>query len=208
MLQRVGRVRVIQHLLEGGIDPLRLADFLHRSPVVAGVGRGRLLGADYSVLLVSSPNRPQLWGVNPGRWVEFDGHIHWVAKDPATGEWRLRPGMPAAVELELRRHDGAWKLPLAARGVTLDTGRQDEASRAKLARWDAKDDRPDWQMVWSRNADGPPRPLFLKLGTAQDGQFVDVQAWDPDEKLPERAQPPRVLIAAPAEKQSAGLKLF
>ncbi|HEY1656397.1 MAG TPA: hypothetical protein VGF86_14940 [Candidatus Tumulicola sp.] len=45
---------------------------------------GRLLGADYSVLLASSPARPQLWGVNPGRWVEFDGHIHWVAKDPST----------------------------------------------------------------------------------------------------------------------------
>jgi HlyD family secretion protein len=130
------------------------------------------------------------------------------AKDAATREWRLRPGMPAAVELELRRHDAVWKLPLAARGVTLDAGRQDEASRAKLARWDAKDDRPDWQLVWARDADGPPRPLFLKLGTAQDGQFVDLQAWDPDEKPPERGRPPRVLIAAPAEKQSAGLKLF
>jgi type II secretory pathway pseudopilin PulG len=62
---------------------------------------GRLLGADYSVLLVSSPNRPQLWGVNPGRWVEFDGHIHWVAKDPATGalsydHWLEDPKFKAA----------------------------------------------------------------------------------------------------------------
>ena len=47
---------------------------------------GRLLGADYSVLVSSSSSRPQLWGVNPGRWVEFDGHVHWVAKDPATGQ--------------------------------------------------------------------------------------------------------------------------
>jgi hypothetical protein len=30
---------------------------------------GRLLGADYSVLLSGSATRPQLWGVNPGRWV-------------------------------------------------------------------------------------------------------------------------------------------
>ncbi len=47
---------------------------------------GQLLGADYSALLSSSPGRPQLWGVNPGRWVEFDSHVHWVTKDPATGQ--------------------------------------------------------------------------------------------------------------------------
>ena len=46
---------------------------------------GLLLGADYSILVSRSPLRPQLWGVNPGRWVEFDGHMHWVTKDPATG---------------------------------------------------------------------------------------------------------------------------
>lgn len=46
---------------------------------------GKLLGADYSVPLSVSPTRPQLWGVNPGRWVEFDGHVHFVAKNPATG---------------------------------------------------------------------------------------------------------------------------
>jgi hypothetical protein len=48
---------------------------------------GQLLGADYSVLVSSSPARPQLWGINPGRWVEFDGHMHWVTKDPATGKY-------------------------------------------------------------------------------------------------------------------------
>jgi hypothetical protein len=47
---------------------------------------GKLLGADYSVLVATSSSRPQLWGINPGRWVEFDGHIHWVGKNPSTGE--------------------------------------------------------------------------------------------------------------------------
>jgi hypothetical protein len=47
---------------------------------------GALLGADFSVLKSSSPARPSLWGVDPGRWYEFDGHIHWVARDPATGK--------------------------------------------------------------------------------------------------------------------------
>jgi hypothetical protein len=47
---------------------------------------GRLLGADYSIPVSVSAGRPQLWGINPGRWVEFDGHVHWVVKDAATGQ--------------------------------------------------------------------------------------------------------------------------
>jgi hypothetical protein len=47
---------------------------------------GLLLGADYSILLSANASRPQLWGINPGRWVEFDGHIHWVTRDPGTGK--------------------------------------------------------------------------------------------------------------------------
>jgi hypothetical protein len=45
---------------------------------------GNLLGADYSVLNTTG-KRPQLWGIQPGRWAEFDDHIHYVAKDPKTG---------------------------------------------------------------------------------------------------------------------------
>jgi len=41
---------------------------------------GNLLGADFSVLKTSDA-RPHLWGINPGRWYEFDDHLHWVAKD-------------------------------------------------------------------------------------------------------------------------------
>jgi HlyD family secretion protein len=130
------------------------------------------------------------------------------AKDSTTGEWRLRPGMPAAAEIVLRKHDNVWKLPLAARGVTLDSARQDEAAKAKLAKWEARADRPEWQLVWGRDGDGPPRPLFLKVAATQDGQFVEVQDWDPDEKPPDRRYLPRVLIAAPSEKQSPGLRLF
>ncbi len=42
---------------------------------------GNLLGADFSVLRPQGEPRPQKWGVDPGRWVEFDGHIHYVTKD-------------------------------------------------------------------------------------------------------------------------------
>ena len=129
-------------------------------------------------------------------------------KDAATGEWRLRPGMPAAVELVLRAHDNIWRLPLAARGVTLDAERQDEAAKAKLAHWESRPDRLDWQLVWARDGDRPPRPLFLKLTGAQDGQFVEISGWDPDEPAPVPTKLPKVLIAAPADKPSPGLRLF
>jgi hypothetical protein len=46
---------------------------------------GKLLGADFSVSSVGAP-RPHLFGVQSGRWVEFDQHVHWVGKDPATGK--------------------------------------------------------------------------------------------------------------------------
>jgi hypothetical protein len=55
---------------------------------------GLLLGADYSVLLTNSPARPRLWGINPGRWVEFDGHIHWIAKNPKSSELTYDQWMP------------------------------------------------------------------------------------------------------------------
>jgi hypothetical protein len=46
---------------------------------------GNLLGADFSVPRPNGEARPHLWGIDPGRWVEFDGHVHYVLKDPATG---------------------------------------------------------------------------------------------------------------------------
>ena len=138
------------------------------------------------------------------------------AKEPATGEWRLRPGMPASAELVLRTHEKVWKVPTAARGVRPDPTRISDAARAKLARWDARPDRTQWQLIWARDGDGPPRPLFLRLDgqTAngdsgiQDGQFSQVLAWDPDETPPRSDNAPRVLIAVPPEKLDKGLKLF
>lgn len=39
---------------------------------------GNLLGADFSAPYKPGDPRPNLFGVNPGRWYEFDDHIHWV----------------------------------------------------------------------------------------------------------------------------------
>ena len=42
---------------------------------------GNLMGADFSVLRPNNEPRPKLWGVDPGRWVELNGHVHYVTKD-------------------------------------------------------------------------------------------------------------------------------
>jgi hypothetical protein len=46
---------------------------------------GNLMGADFSVPRPSGEPRPQLWGIDPGRWYEFNGHVHYVVKDPQSG---------------------------------------------------------------------------------------------------------------------------
>jgi hypothetical protein len=61
---------------------------------------GNLLGADYSVLKTGD-DRPDLWGVLPGRWAQFDDHVHYVAKDPKSGaptydHWVMAPDFTAA----------------------------------------------------------------------------------------------------------------
>jgi hypothetical protein len=55
---------------------------------------GNLLGADFSILKKSN-GRPVMWGINPGRWFEFDGHMHWVTKDPTTGALTYDLWMPS-----------------------------------------------------------------------------------------------------------------
>ena len=42
---------------------------------------GNLMGADFSVPRPNGEPRPQLWGINPGRWYEFNGHVHYVITD-------------------------------------------------------------------------------------------------------------------------------
>ncbi|HET7815323.1 MAG TPA: hypothetical protein VFL13_13235 [Candidatus Baltobacteraceae bacterium] len=55
---------------------------------------GNLLGADFSVPYKSGDPRPNLFGVNPGRWYEFDDHIHWVttANDKSAFDNYVYPG--------------------------------------------------------------------------------------------------------------------
>ena len=46
--------------------------------------QGNLMGADFSVPRPNNEPRPNLWGINPGRWYEFNGHVHYVIHNPQT----------------------------------------------------------------------------------------------------------------------------
>jgi len=44
--------------------------------------KGKLLGADFSVLQSNSPKPPtSLWGINPKRWENFEQHVHFIVVD-------------------------------------------------------------------------------------------------------------------------------
>jgi hypothetical protein len=43
--------------------------------------KGRLLGADYSVLVAKHPTPPALFGITPSRFFEENAHIHYVVKN-------------------------------------------------------------------------------------------------------------------------------
>lgn len=45
---------------------------------------GNLMGADFSVLRPNGEPRPQVWGINPGRWYQFNGHVHYVVHVPGS----------------------------------------------------------------------------------------------------------------------------
>lgn len=46
--------------------------------------KGRLLGADFSVLRNSSAP-PMIWGIDPRRWIKFPAHVHYILTG-ATGD--------------------------------------------------------------------------------------------------------------------------
>jgi hypothetical protein len=46
--------------------------------------KGRLLGADFSVLR-NSTTPPMIWGIDPRRWIKFPAHIHYILTG-ATGD--------------------------------------------------------------------------------------------------------------------------
>jgi hypothetical protein len=82
--------------------------------------KGRLIGADFSVLQSGSVSRPSVWGVSPARFIDFSpAHIHFAIKTPS--------GL---------RYGGAGSKTIAAVGGSLDNPTAaDVVKISKLKRW-------------------------------------------------------------------------
>ena len=133
-------------------------------------------------------------------------------RDPATGRWRLTPGLTATVDLHLRKRAHAWKMPAMALSFQPEEAQLTKEAREKLQRWQSVKDADWWKPVWVAGAGGKPWPVFVRVGGLgpagetglHDLSFTEVLEWDPElSPRPEAGQPstyPRVIIAAPPGK--------
>jgi HlyD family secretion protein len=112
-------------------------------------------------------------------------------KDRDTGEWRLRPGMTAAVDIIRREHKNVWKMPSAALNFQMEEAYQSEAAKERLAQWRQRPDAGDWRPVWTWHADkGQPWPIFVRVGGVdkkgepglKDSGFNQVLEWEPGQE--------------------------
>jgi HlyD family secretion protein len=130
----------------------------------------------------------------------------------ADGDWHLRPGQTANVEIVRRVHDAVWKMPGSALNFQMDIA-PSAAVQAKLQQWQDKADRALWRQVWVLNAEDKPWPIFVRLDNRageqagiQETLASEVLEWDPE--LAPAPNPkdattfPRVITSAPLSKSS------
>lgn len=132
-----------------------------------------------------------------------------VLQLPPEQPWMLRPGMTANVDMVVRSHRDAWKVPSAAVNFQLDKNYTPTAAEAKLGEWQKRKDRDDWKHVWILDGLRKPWPVFVRVGGVnragetgiKDGLFTEVLEWDPDlNPPPSPGDPrsyPRVIVGAP-----------
>jgi multidrug efflux pump subunit AcrA (membrane-fusion protein) len=126
-------------------------------------------------------------------------------KDPATGEWRLRPGMTVSLDVIRREHKNVWRVPSAALNFQVDDAYLSDAVRARLADWKQRSDGADWQPLWTWNgSEQQVEPLFVRIGGTdkqgepglKDSEGNEVLEWEAG-KEPSPQSAPRVIIGAP-----------
>ena len=74
--------------------------------------------------------------------VNSKGAVYYVAvvevankKDPASGEWLLRPGMTASIDVIRRKHEKVWSMPVDALNFQMDDAYLNKATRGRIAQW-------------------------------------------------------------------------
>jgi HlyD family secretion protein len=195
LAEDLGRMEVHTEVAEGDIDRVRVG-----------------LPASFTISSSSEPDRRFPGKVKQIRPTpaSVKGAVYYNVvlevenqKNDQTGEWWLRPGMTASVDVVLRRHTGAWKVPTAALSFQMDEGYQGDAAREHLARWQARSDHADWRPVWVWDETrGSPMPVFVRIADGKtgragikDGDFNEVLEWEPGREPP--AGGLRVITNAP-----------
>jgi HlyD family secretion protein len=135
-------------------------------------------------------------------------------KDSGSADWQLRPGMTAAVDVIVRRHDNVWKVPLAAVNFQMPDEYQTDAARARLKQWQGRKDADQWKVVWVLVAGGKAAPMFVRTGTGtgeeagiHDTQFDEVKEFCPELAPTDPANLPQFIIAAPPPSKGGLFKL-
>jgi HlyD family secretion protein len=139
-------------------------------------------------------------------------------RDPESGEWMLKPGMTASVDLITRKREQVCKMPAAALNLQLDESQIGKEAKSKLETGRTKYPPDHWKPVWTLGADQMPWPIFVNIaapsgngGGTSEEQFEQVLDWEaelypkPDVRHPKRL--PRVIIRAPAPANNDFFKL-
>jgi HlyD family secretion protein len=127
-------------------------------------------------------------------------------RDPASGDWKLRPGLTASVDIIRRSHPDAWKVPSAALNFEPAAEEESAAARKKLAQRDSLPHPDQWQTVWMLGADGKPWPIFVRTGGKNErgetgitaDRYIEALQWDEGVKDPAAL---RVITTAPPPKK-------
>lgn len=201
----LARMRVLTQVVEGDVGKIRRglgADF-----TVAGGGENAptFHGTVEEIRLVPTSERGAVF---------YTVVLNAANRKDDSGEWMLRPGLTASVDVIRQVHDHVWKLPSAALNVQPEDGMLTPQAKEKLARWQSAPDREQWRTVWVVGPENRPWPVFVRVGGTnargepglQDAQYTEVLGWDPELKPqpgPEdKATYPRVIIGLPPPKKS------
>jgi multidrug resistance efflux pump len=133
-------------------------------------------------------------------------------KDEKTGEWQLKSGMTAQVEITDRTHRDVWKLPVNARSFTLEDHYLTAEAKKAVADAENRLDMDKWSKIWILR-DKKPWPVFVRLSGVgahgetgiKDAEYHEILEWDAQTR-PDGLNPkdpttfPEVIIGAPPKK--------
>jgi HlyD family secretion protein len=192
------RMRVTAEVGEGDIDKVRRGMTARFTVGNAGDNAPKYYGTIEDIHLMPSTEHGAV-----NYKVEIDARNE---RGSDSGDWKLRPGLTASVDIIRRSHRDAWKVPSAALNFEPAADQQSAAARKKLAQRDSLPHREQWQTVWSIGGDGKPWPIFVRIGGKNEhgetgitaDRFTEALQWDEEVKDPAELQ---VITTAPPPKK-------